>query len=554
VSEIDRVVYPYLPWEDESRLFGEALAAERAFLSEAETAPTAELLRIARDRVPVRSGNIPGLLEPNESLQKGRLKKLAYRLLVHDSLVSRNVAERQSSEIEREQVTYHRQWQEELETALDELQLRPRLTRVEHHQSHASNAYYTGGFEDALVLTLDGYGSGLSTTVSEGRQGRLRRLHEVRYPHSLGMFFESATAGLGYHPGRDDAKVLGLSAYGDPEVLRDVLLARVQLLEGDYRFLGSNNIYFARLLAGDFPRIDVAAAYQDVLERVATTYVGHYVRTTGLSNLVISGGVAVNVRLNQRLRQIPGVERIYVYPNMGDAGCAVGAGLLQYATDGRAPSEPLRHVFWGPSFSDEDIGAALRRAQLSFDEYPDIELKIAALLASGRVVARFDGRMEYGPRALGNRSILYHAREPEANQWLNQRLGRTEFMPFSPATLFEECHRCYLDVAGAEHAAQFMTISFDCTEAMKRESPAAVHVDGTARPQLVTSDSSPGLHKILYEYCRLTGLPTLINTSFSIHGEPIVCEPEAAVRVFLQGNLDYLAIGRFLVAHPTARR
>ena len=162
--------------------------------------------------------------------------------------------------------------------------------------------------------------------------------------------------------------------------------------------------------------------------------------------------------------------------------------------------------------------------------------------------------MEYGPRALGHRSILYHAKEPAVNQWLNQRLGRTEFMPFAPATLHEHRDACYLNVKGAEHAAEFMTLTFDCTESMKRDCPAAVHVDGTARPQLVSEQGSPGFHRILTEYYKLTGIPSVINTSFNMHEEPIVCTPDDAVRAFLQGNLDYLAIGDFLVEHPSSRR
>ncbi len=211
-------------------------------------------------------------------------------------------------------------------------------------------------------------------------------------------------------------------------------------------------------------------------------------------------------------------------------------------------------MFLGPGFSEDEIVAALKRAQLPFTHYSVIEPKLAMLLAAGKVVARFDGRMEYGPRALGNRSILYHAKEPAVNQWLNQRLGRTEFMPFAPATLAEKRADCYLNTCGGEYAAEFMTLTFDCTDEMKRDSPAAVHVDGTARPQLVTPQSNPGFHRILNEYYKLTGIPTLINTSFNMHEEPIVCSPDDAIRAFLQGNLDYLAIGSFLVPHPSGRQ
>ena len=162
--------------------------------------------------------------------------------------------------------------------------------------------------------------------------------------------------------------------------------------------------------------------------------------------------------------------------------------------------------------------------------------------------------MEYGPRALGNRSILYHGREPEVNQWLNQRLGRTEFMPFAPVTLWEARERCYLGVAGAEHAAEFMTITFDCTSFMRETCPAAVHVDGTARPQLIRREVNPDYYDILAEYEKLSGIPAMINTSFNMHEEPIVCTPADAVRAFLAGNLTTLAIGPFLVRNPPAAR
>ena len=158
--------------------------------------------------------------------------------------------------------------------------------------------------------------------------------------------------------------------------------------------------------------------------------------------------------------------------------------------------------------------------------------------------------MEYGPRALGNRSILYHAREPEVNQWLNHQLGRTEFMPFAPACLAEEAQNLFVGIEGCEKTSEFMTITFDCTDAMKQHSPAAVHVDGTARPQFVTAQSNDSFHQILGHYYALTGVPVLINTSFNMHEEPIVCSPADAVRAFLLGNIDYLAIGSFLVPHP----
>jgi carbamoyltransferase len=552
VDEIDCVTYPFLPWEEETRLFQRNLSNEREFLEETRSTQMSELLRRATARVPQRSGSIPGLREPNERMDKGLAKTIAYRVLASDSVISRNVAKRGSEEWGRSATAFHKKWHEELESSLQELGLAGKLKRVEHHLSHAANAYYTSGFADALIVTLDGYGSGLAGSVSIGRDGQIERLHGVEYPHSLGTFYESVTSGLGMQPSRHEGKVVGLAAYGDPAVLRDVLLARFSIEDGNFRILESNNVYFARMLATQFPKIDVAAAYQQVLEFIATRYVAHYLRQTGLRHLVLSGGVVANVKLNQRLRELPGVDRLFVHPNMGDGGCGTGAALLEF-NGNSARSEPIADVFWGPCYDETQIADALRRAQLPFDRYTPIEPKVAQLIAEGKVVARFDGRMEYGPRALGNRSILYHAREPEVNQWLNQRLGRTEFMPFAPATLYEYRNDCYRNIDGADYAAQFMTVTFDCTGRMKRESPAAVHVDGTARPQLVTATSNASFYRIISEFHRLTGIPSVINTSFNMHEEPIVCTPDDAIRAFLQGNLEYLAIGHFLVAHPGQR-
>jgi carbamoyltransferase len=552
-DEIDRVTYPFLASDEETRLFERNLEKEKRFLDDTDVSATASDLREAGARIPTQRAPVPGLAEPNERMEKGWLKSMAYRVLASESVVSRNVAKRGSEQWGREAAKFHEHWHQELDAALGELELDAKLKRVEHHISHAANAYYTSGFDQALVVTLDGYGSGLAGSVNLGRNGRIQRIHCLEYPHSLGTFYESVTSALGFKPSRHEGKIVGLAAYGDPRVLGDVVRRRFVQSDGGFRIVESNNQYFARLLATQFPKIDVAAAYQRVLEEVATAYVSHYIRATGVRHLVLSGGVVANVKLNQRLREIDGVDGIFVHPNMGDGGCGTGAALLEFV--GRTElGARLPHVFLGPRFTSEQIADALQRAQLPFTNVHPIEPEIASLLASGKVIARFDGRMEYGPRALGNRSILYHAKEPAVNQWLNQRLGRTEFMPFAPATLYERRGDCYEGIEGAEYAAQFMTLTFDCTAAMKRDCPAAVHVDGTARPQLVSADANPSFHRTLSEYYKLTGIPSVINTSFNMHEEPIVCTPDDAIRAFLQGNLDYLAIGDFLVAHPSSRR
>jgi carbamoyltransferase len=236
---------------------------------------------------------------------------------------------------------------------------------------------------------------------------------------------------------------------------------------------------------------------------------------------------------------------------MGDGGLAFGAPLWRIAEErGALTPYRLESVYLGPEYDETEMLAAIRAEGLEARRFDPIEHAIAEKLADGRVVARFAGRMEFGPRSLGNRSILYHCADATVNDWLNKRLDRTEFMPFAPATLEDEAHASYTGLRGAEHTAEFMTITSDCSESFRRNCPAAVHVDGTARPQIVRKSTNPSFHRTLEEYRRLTGVGTVVNTSFNMHEEPIVCTPQDAVRSFMRGHLDYLAIGPFLVENP----
>ncbi len=549
LEDINVVAYPFLDWRKETQLFTKNMQDEQSFLGGAPFNDTRQQIDTALARVPARTQPIPGLREPNEKMDKRLLNKVFYRLVGVEGVLSRNVARRGSQDWSRDAMTYHKAWQDELEENLRDLGLLDKLKRYDHHLSHAANAFYASGYERALIATLDGYGSGLAGSICIGEGTRIRRIHKVEYPHSLGTFYESVTSSLGFKPTRHEGKIVGLAAYGDPNILLDAVLSRFQQTPGDFRLRESNNIYFSRYLSTLFPKIDVAAAYQRALEIVATNYVQHYVQQTGIDTVVLSGGVVANVKMNQRIFEIPEVRRIFIYPNMGDGGCGTGAAFL-VSQQHLQEREAYQAVYFGPDYSDDLIASELQTAGLTFEHVTPIEPIIARLMHDGNVVARFNGRMEYGPRALGNRSILYHASEPEVNQWLNQRLGRTEFMPFAPATLYEERHHCYDNMDGAELAAQFMTVTFDCTDFMKRTCPAAVHVDGTARPQLVRADTNSSFYRIIQEYYRLSGIPSIINTSFNMHEEPIVNSPSDAIRAFLQGNLDYLAISNFLVRHP----
>ncbi|MFN8635464.1 MAG: carbamoyltransferase C-terminal domain-containing protein [Chloroflexota bacterium] len=446
----------------------------------------------------------------------------------------------------------HRQWNVALKRGLRESGLaRVPLVHVPHHAAHAASAYFCSRFDRALVATFDWYGSGLGGSVWLGEGGRMRLLKRIPYPHSLGLFYAQVTKALGFKWSRHEGKVVGLAAFGDPGVLLPKVMERFQQTEGDFRYLRAMDFQAAPKLAARYSREDVAAAYQTALERVVVELLRPYVRQHDVANVVLAGGVAANVKLNQRVHEMDGVHGTFIHPAMGDDGTSVGGALYWLSKQGQGlQPTPLKDVYLGNGLDARETEAAVRASGLPFEHDEQIERRIAALVAEGKVVARVTGASEYGPRALGHRSILCSARDASINDWLNARLQRSEFMPFAPITLYEARDACYQRIAGAEHAARFMTITFDCTAEMREQAPAAVHVDGTARPQLVEREVSPGLHALLTEYQRLTGSPSLVNTSFNMHEEPIVASADDAIRTFVQGGLDYLALDRFLISRP----
>jgi carbamoyltransferase len=286
-------------------------------------------------------------------------------------------------------------------------------------------------------------------------------------------------------------------------------------------------------------------------EKIAVEYIGYWLRKTGKKRVALAGGVVANVKVNQRIHEIPEVEELFVYPAMSDEGLSAGSALIEAArTEPSLQSggnKCFDTVYLGPGFTEKQIAAALQAKGLPTAEMKESDREVAQLIADGYVVARFNGRMEYGPRALGNRTIMYRPDDPTANDWLNHRLDRTEFMPFAPVTLVEDAHDCYVNLSGAEDTARYMTITFDCTPEMARTCSGVVHVDGTARPQLISEQDNPTYYRIVKAYKELTGVPSVVNTSFNIHEEPIVCTPDDAIRAFEKGHLDVLAIGGFLV-------
>jgi carbamoyltransferase len=432
---------------------------------------------------------------------------------------------------------------------------------IGHHFAHACSAYYSSGYSDALVVTMDGAGDGSSSHVYDVSQGVWRRLHRVSGFDSLGSYYAYATQLCGFTAGKHEGKVTGLAAFGK-ESYRDTLYRFIQYQDGTVVNTG-NAWYRAALtklqaaLPPDFTREDLAASIQAVSEEITANYIRHWNEKVGRRDVALAGGLFANVKINQRIHELPQVRSVFVHPAMSDEGLPLGAALALIYQKSQNPSRLstrcLDHVYLGPDFSEAEAARALDAQRIPYTYHEHCEEDVGRLVSDGHVVARVSGRMEYGPRALGNRSILYRPDDPSVNHWLNKSLKRTEFMPFAPSTLVEDANRCYVGVDGARDTARFMTITFHCTDAMRRECPGVVHVDGTARPQLVNERDNPSYYRIIRTFQQRTGLSSIVNTSFNIHEEPIVCTPQDAVRAFLLGNLDALAIGPFIAMNPQLR-
>ena len=424
---------------------------------------------------------------------------------------------------------------------------------VEHHRAHAAVAWCLSGFEEALCLTGDCLGDGLSMTVSRMSPDGATRLWTASSRDSLGGFYEMVTEALGFIPSRHEGKVTGLAAYGDAgrvDVGSPFRFENDQLRYAGPR--GRQGVSWVRQeLCSRYRREDIARWAQEILERNVLDIARTWLRRTELGKLAVGGGIFANVKLNQRLCQLDEVMALFVCPNMGDGGLSLGAVCAAGGLDTRRTAD----VFWGESFDANAVTGAMRAHRLDGYAMQDIDEKVAELVAQGYVVARFRGPMEWGPRALGNRSILAPTDDPDIVGRLNALLQRSEFMPFAPALREEDADDYCAGLASGRSAAEFMTVCCEASERLKRGHPAIVHVDGTIRPQLVRREANPSLHRILTAYKRRSGHGVMLNTSFNVHEEPIVCTPEDAIRTFLKARLDFLALENWLVpaAHVASR-
>lgn len=448
---------------------------------------------------------------------------------------------------------------------------RTEFVPVEHHLAHASSAYHLSGFaEKTAILCVDGKGEYATTFFGYGEGGRIHRIKEFYDPDSLGGVYGAMTEYLGFEMLDGEYKVMGMAPYGDPDRydLSRLIRARGRGFEVDTRYVNTVGLrrykengvgfYFSDKLVdwlgprrmgdvADEPYIHYAAAMQQLYEtwclELLENYLGDILRETG--RLAFAGGGALNVKLNQRIVALDHVGELFVQPAAGDAGTALGAATYVAAARGDALGR-MNHVYLGPSFGDDECLEALEscREPVSWRRLDDVPAETAELLAAGEPVAWFQGRMEFGPRALGGRSILGCPSVPGIAERINEQIKfRERWRPFCPSLL----DRIAAEVIQTDHPAPFMTITFDVAPAWKSRIPEVVHEDGTARVQVVERDAHPRYYALLECMERLTGNGVVLNTSLNRRGEPMVCSPRDALNMFFGSDLEYLVLEDYLV-------
>ena len=432
-----------------------------------------------------------------------------------------------------------------------------RFRFVDHHLAHAISAYAYSGFEDAAVVVMDGRGAWEATSIWRGQAGRLEHILTLNWPNSLGLFYAQFTGFLGFVPNSDEWKVMGLAPYGQPEIdlspfinPRDAPYSvHTKMLVGD----GAGFSHWSSLLgAPREPESDIsdrhkniAFAVQDACEAAMMSVVKMALKKTGSKNLCLAGGVALNSKANGKIVASGAVEQIFVQPAASDDGVALGAALAPYLDgNGRLPNKPMRHGYWGPSFDDDVIEKALLTYKIRHTKLSDAAVTAAQLMSDGKILGWFQGRMEFGPRALGSRSILADPRDPEMNAKVNNAVKFREWWrPFAPSFKKEAAPE-YLESA---YDSPFMILTAQVRPEKRSVIPSVTHVDGSARPQTVEREINPLYYRMIDEFGKITGVPVVMNTSFNLRGEAIVHTPTDALRTFFSSGMDALVIGSFLV-------
>jgi carbamoyltransferase len=470
----------------------------------------------------------------------------------------------------------------------DPKNLKAKFHRIEHHQAHLASSLFVSPFERAALLSADGLGDFASTMWGSGTGSKMQIEGAIPFPHSLGIFYSAVTQYLGFLKYGDEYKVMGLAAYGQPERLdafRDIVRFHPDSNGNGFR-LGLD--YFThhrtgpemswaeadktptigKMFSGEMANKlgparnpeepleqrhhDLASALQARLEEVYLGMLKKLAKRTGLKAVCLAGGVAFNCVANGKIFDVTPFEQVYVHPAAGDAGLAVGAAYYVWHQKlGKPRSFVMDNAYWGPGYSKEEIRHAINANGLaqngySIAELPESELmrRTAEIIADGKILGWFQGRAEWGPRALGNRSIVADPRRPEMKDVLNRRIKHREiFRPFAPSILAEATGEYF----EKSHPSPFMTLAYSVRPAMRDKIPAPTHVDGTGRLQTVTREASPRYHALISAFRDLTGVPVVLNTSFN-DNEPIVCRPEEALDCFLRTQMDALVLGDFLIS------
>ncbi|MDP7422910.1 MAG: carbamoyltransferase C-terminal domain-containing protein [bacterium] len=447
----------------------------------------------------------------------------------------------------------------------------PTMRFLNHHLCHACCTFFCCGEDQAAIMTYDGSGELHSLTLGVGEGKRIKFFTKITYTRSLGDFYSAFTEYLGFTPHRNEGKLMGLAAYGkeDPEIegyIDNILLPSTN---GDYRLnqtyilVGAHS--YGRFYTDDLVSLlgpprghgeeiterhqNIAFSVQQRLEQAATVLARKTLKLAGSKTLCMAGGVALNCTTNMILREQAGLENIFIPPVPHDSGTALGAAMIIALEHGLDPRFHMDHPYYGPDFSNEAIAAIVNRLNLPFTRPKNMPDSVARLLADGKTVGWFSGRMEIGPRALGARSILAHPGLKDMKDRLNLKVkGREPWRPFAPSALQEYAGEWLQNIA----SAPFMTQAFRVSSDWRERIPAVVHVDGTTRPHLVNKNTAPRYWEMINSFHALTGIPLVLNTSFNLRGEPIICTPVEAIRDFYGSGLDALALEDFLLTKKTA--
>lgn len=438
----------------------------------------------------------------------------------------------------------------------------PKIIGVDHHTAHAASAYYTSNFKNPIIITSDGVGGSLSSTVNIIKKGKIKRIASTLEPGSLGHFYEALTEGLNFLINNDEYKVMGMAAYGDwkkggykelkrlaPTLHGLTFKRKAWRIYSEYK----NNFWnvhigeskFVKLLTHKYNKIDVAAAGQKVLEDLLVKWVKKIIKITGKKQICAAGGTFLNIKANKRIRDELGVE-LFVFPHSGDGGLSVGCALyINNMLAQNTKFKIIESLALGPEYTSKEIEKELKKhKEISYKKVKDITKKAAEYVAKGKIVGWFQGRMEYGPRALGNRSIIANPTKNKYKDKVNIEVKfREEWRPFCPSMLAEGSERYLINKTDAP----FMVTSFDVPRNRIKEIEGVVHVDGTTRPQIVKKDVYKKYWNLIRNVERNLKVPVVLNTSFNRKGEPIVCSPKDAINTFLNCGMEILAIEDYIV-------